>query len=168
MKRIFILLFTGFFSVFIGFFSSCNEKEEEPKNPFRENIIGQWKLNKISFMVDGQEYIITDYSEENIVFDFQEKNKLVVYGSISNDLGLFDDFQEGERFYSYVRYDVDPLSCVGPNFSIYYNELEYGKDDINYYCYSQSDGESLYINTMQINREINGVVYRGWSLVCIN
>ena len=50
------------FLILTGFFSSCNEKEEEPENPFRENIIGQWKLTHISVVINPPEYI-TDFSE---------------------------------------------------------------------------------------------------------
>ena len=156
------------FLISVGFFSSCKEKEEEPENPFRENIIGQWKLVHGTVEVDKQNYE-TDYSEENIIFDFQENNKLIVHGSILNDLGLFDDFQEGERFYNYIRYVanyVSPSSCVQAprNFSFSHYESGYTSiiSEYGLFCNARSDRDSMVIyTTAQIEREINGVVFNG-------
>ena len=134
MKK-YLFIVSIMFLISTCFFSACKEKEEEPENPFRENIIGQWKLNQISIRKNQSQLdmILIDCSKENIIFDFQENNKLVIHGSIPNDLGLFDDLQEGGHSYKY--YQPCLSCCPGPNLSI--DEPSMNKEN-QYYCYPRN------------------------------
>jgi hypothetical protein len=93
----------------------------EYESLYRENIIGKWKLIEITttYNYDYQNREIINYSKENIIYDFQTDNKLIITGIIPNDLS------EGEHAYEYKKPNVDPLALPGPNLSI---------DDFHFYC----------------------------------
>jgi len=124
---------------------------EEPK-PVEESIVGKWKLIEGSVSVNHSQPDITDYSKENIIFDFQENNRLVVTGHMPDILGLFDDYQEGEHFYEYLKFEVG--ACPGPNLSI--DSPEFGSGERrSYFCTALS-----YEETMSIigDKVIGGVI----------
>ena len=166
-KSIFIVSTIGL--IFAGSFSACKEKEpeEEYKNPYRDNIIGQWKLIEVSVCVNYSQPDTTDYSNENIIFDFQENNKLVVSGPIPDVLVIFDDFQEGDHFYEYRKFEPPPTDPA-PNLSI--DKPELGRADRYYYCNALLGRDTM---TIGIFKGIGwvydetGVVttgdYYGWS-----
>jgi len=121
-----ILKFITLILFITGFFSAC---KEECKNLNRDNIIGQWKLLEVSVSVNHSQPDITDYSEENIIFDFQTNNKLVVTGNIVDSLSLFDDFQEGEYFYEYFTFDCHS----DPGLNLLIDKPNLGGEKGNYY-----------------------------------
>ena len=137
----------------VGFLFAC-KKTEESKNQYSDNIIGQWKLIEVRHTINGTQSDTTDYSKENIIFDFQENNKLIVTGNIPDVLVVFDDFQEGEHFYEYSNPEVCPLCLPIANLAI--DEPELGSEERRYFCSVPLDKK-----TMEIN--ING-----WSRIFIN
>ena len=122
-------------------------KEEDPV----DRVIGRWKLNEVSVLKDEQRPPeVIDYSEENIIYEFQESHKLVVTGN-AGDLFIFDDFKEGEHFYEYSEPD---FTCLpGPNLSIEKPPL--GKADGWYHCIVDLDNKTMGIVG---NTVIGGVV----------
>jgi len=80
-KNLFIA--SAIFLISAGCFSCSNEWK--CKSIYRDNIIGRWKLIEVSVYIkyahlEYAQLDTTDYSKENIIFDFQENNKLVVIG----------------------------------------------------------------------------------------
>jgi hypothetical protein len=66
---------------------------------FRETIVGVWKLQTYSrrhYMIDHWETVTTDYSQDNITYDFREARKLIITGVVEGDL-----LTPGEYDYSY-------------------------------------------------------------------
>ena len=152
-KHIFI---TAILLVFIC--SSCKpENEYKYKNPFRDDIIGKWKLVKSSISTSSQKSEIIDYSEDNIIYDFQANNKLVVSGVITIDtLPLFECFKEGEHFYKYQKWS-DPPSDPGTN--LYMDTSVYNKK--SFFCNARKDEQTMTIFTNG-SVVINGEWY-SWS-----
>lgn len=138
-KNLFIV--TAFLLILVVFFSAC-KKPEKCENLYRDNIIGQWKLLEVIVNVNYSQLVdTTDYSTEDIIFDFQENNKLVVTGNIPDVLFVFDDFQEGEHFYKYNVWD----NCTPgdpPDFN-----LRIDTDIENYSCNALLDKEIMHIGT---------------------
>ena len=104
----------------------------------------RWKLIEVS-IIENSNYPaeLIDYSEKNIIYEFQGNDKLVITGK-TDSLFIFDYFEEGEHFYEYIELNVCPLcapdnlSTPGPNLSIdrpplgqgdgrYFAKLEDGK-----------------------------------------
>ena len=89
------------------------------KNPY-DDIVGKWKLIEIwdytNYNLENTEII--DFSGNDIIFDFQRNNKLVVMGNVPDDLFFFDDVQKGEHYYIYNEPIYGPLSVMGPNLII--------------------------------------------------
>jgi len=136
-KYHFIVL--AIFLISAVFFSCNNEKPDNCKKIFSDNIVGRWKLNEVSWHVNNSKFDITDYSKENIIFDFQENNKLVVTGPIPNVLALFDDFQEGEHFYIFSSLNV-PCGSDPPG-----ENLVIDNKDTGMYCSPSLDEETMRI-----------------------
>ena len=137
----------------------CDKETEEPKNWNRAAITGQWKLIESSVSVNHSQPDITDYSKENIIFNFQENNKLVVTGHIPDILGLFDDYQEGEHFYEYRKLNVCPTCLPGPN--LFIDKPELGNWERAYFCTALSDEETMGI--LAEKWEIESGYYR-WDI----
>ena len=174
MKKIFFII-VAILLISVGFFSACKEKEaliEECKNSNRDGITGQWKLIEGSVRLNNSQPDVTDYSKENIIFDFQENNKLVVTGHMPDILGLFDDFQEGEHFYEYSKPNVCPTCMPGPN--LFIDKPELGSSEGVYFCTALSDEETMSIVGDKV---IGGVIddagfvtggdYYGWGITFI-
>jgi hypothetical protein len=91
---------------------SCGKNEDE--NPYRENIIGKWKLVEIITVIGyGNENADTvDYSNDNIIYDFQNDSVLLITGYVRNDLS------EGMHTYNYTQPPHTPLNMWNGNFSI--------------------------------------------------
>ena len=100
---------------------------------YQENITGKWKLMEIIaiYNYDYQNRKTTDYSNDNIVYDFQTDNELTVTGNIPNDL------PEGKYRYKYVRPNVGILAMPGPNFTI---------DDEQYFCLAPVNVDTMSIS----------------------
>jgi hypothetical protein len=109
-----------------------------------------------------------DYSEENIIFDFQENNKLVVIGNIPDVLVVFDDFQEGEHFYEFHVFDD---SCYweefpGPNLEI--DKPEIGSWERCYFCSALSDKETMKIGKIDWEKKGNDYYMWGYTFIKLN
>ena len=100
-KNLFIV--SAIFLISAGYFSCSNENTEIYNPRFSDNIIGRWKLMEVKVWVNSSRLDSTDYLKENIIFDFQENNKLVVTGPIPDVVAVFDDFWAGEHFYEYMK-----------------------------------------------------------------
>ena len=125
---------------------------EEPK-PVEESIVGKWKLIEGSVSVNHSQPDITDYSKENIIFDFQENNRLVVTGRMPSVLDVFDDFQEGEHFYEYLNLEVCPTCLPGAN--LFIDKPRLGQEDGRYYCLVDLDNKTMEIGGGKV---IGGVI----------
>ena len=90
----------------------CNSCKPKYENPYSDDIVGKWKL--VEIRINGN---IIDYSNDNIIYDFQANNKLVIIG-LADSLQLFDDFKEGEHFYKYQRWETGDNYKPGPNLNI--------------------------------------------------
>ena len=134
-----------------------NEPEKECRNPYSEDIIGRWKLVEVSVNINyGPQRDTIDYSDENIIYDFQKNNTLVVTDLTPDDedLFIFEDFQEGEHFYRYSRQDVCLLKTTpGQNLSIGYPEAELRVDN-HYFCNVLSDKKTMRIGGMKYTNVI--------------
>ncbi|MDR1371209.1 MAG: hypothetical protein LBJ72_13970 [Dysgonamonadaceae bacterium] len=93
-------------------FQQKDETEEEFENPFRDNIIGTWKLIEIESRLNYQEPDTIDYSKSNIIYDFRSDDILVITGYVN------DDLLEGEHLFSYQKPNVCPTCLPGPNLQI--------------------------------------------------
>jgi hypothetical protein len=78
-----------------------------------QTIVGRWKLIEVSTMLNSNydDSEIIDYSGNNIVYDFQINNKLVITGFISGDL------QEGEHLYEYIEPSICP-TCLPAEYNL--------------------------------------------------
>ena len=103
-----------------------NEKVYKAKIPINK-VRGKWKLIEVLFFEDQNQQQI-DYSERNIIYEFQENNKLVITGKM-DDLCIFDDFQAGVHYYEYRKPNVCPFCLPYSNLAI--DNPEFG----HYYCY---------------------------------
>ena len=112
---------------------------------FNNNILEgtKWKLIKVSISKDYQQPEIFDYSEKNIIYEFQGNNKLLITGNV-DDLFIFDDFQEGEHFYEYNELIVSPYCSPGPNLTI--DNPEFGQMEGCYYCIVDLDNKTMRIS----------------------
>ncbi|MDR1197434.1 MAG: hypothetical protein LBK94_00260 [Prevotellaceae bacterium] len=98
-----------------GMMIACGkENNEDNENPYRENIIGKWKLVEIITIVGyGNQNIDTvDYSNANIIYDFQNDSILIITGYVP------DDLSEGMHTYRYGQPPHTPLDAYDGNFSI--------------------------------------------------
>jgi hypothetical protein len=110
--------------------------EEDDGNPYKENIIGQWKLLYVTSILDTlyvDDDIIRDsinYSAGTIIYDFRPENKLIITGYVEGDL------QPGEHYYEYIQNNVCFLCSPGPNLII---------DDERMYCDALKNGQTMTI-----------------------
>jgi len=145
MKNILILFF--FLCICImGITISCKPKYE---NPNSDDIIGKWKL--VEIRINGN---IIDYSNDNIIYDFQANNKLIVSGVVIDTLSLFECFKEGEHFYEY-RKPLDPPSgrnkpipIPAPNLSI--DKLDIEEKGGYYYCNAPLGKQTMSIYELEV------------------
>jgi hypothetical protein len=108
-----ILKLTAILLILAGGFSCSKENTENTGigSPHRENIIGKWKLVEIITRIGyGDENVDTvDYSNSNIIYDFQNDSVLLITGYVPNDL------QEGEHTYKYRQPPFSPLTTSSNN-----------------------------------------------------
>jgi hypothetical protein len=105
MKKI-ILKTVAILLILAGMMISCGEeKNEDNENPYRENIIGKWKLVEIVTTIGygNQNTDTVDYSNSNIIYDFQNDSILIITGYVP------DDLLEGMHTYKYEQPPYGPL-----------------------------------------------------------
>ena len=127
--------------------TSCEGKYESPHS---DNIIGKWKLIEVvTYRMYYQPYEhqsnTVDCSNDNIIYDFQVDNRLVITGLVPDSLQLFDAFKEGVHFYEYRKPEAPP-SDPGPNLTI--DKPEFGKRD-RYFCWAPLSKDTMTIATGQ-------------------
>jgi len=120
----------------------------------------KWKLIEVSIPTDYQRFETFDCSERNVIYEFQENNKLVITGNV-NDLFIFHDFQEGEHFYEYNEPHVCPLCVPAPNLAI--DKPGFGAKG-RHYCLVDLDNKTMRING---NGEIIEGIYQGFGMFFI-
>ena len=131
----------------------CNSCKPKYENPYSDDIVGKWKLVEveISRATNYQPYErqleIINYSNDNIIYEFQANNKLIVSGVIIDTLSLFECFKEGEHFYEYQKPNVCPTCLPGKNLSIDKHEL--GKEKGRYFCMVPINKQTMTIGTGQ-------------------
>jgi hypothetical protein len=139
MKKIILLL--CFLSIIIGT-ERCAKSHpviepEDDGNPYRENIIGQWKLLYVTSSLDSVNnvHISSDsinYSASTVIYDFRPANKLLITGYVE------DDLLPGEHYYEYKQNLVCPLCLPVPNLQI---------DDGDWlYCTGMKDSQTMTIS----------------------
>jgi hypothetical protein len=80
----------------------------------RQNLIGRWQLktSSINYNYDYLNRIITEYSNPPVIYDFQTESKLLITGTLPNDLfmdisqGILN-LPEGEYSYNYTVPDEE-------------------------------------------------------------
>ena len=117
----------------------------------------KWKLIEVLIAKDYQQHETLDYSEKNIIYEFQNNNKLVITGNM-DDLFIFDDFRKGEYFYEYNEPNVCPTCLPGLNLTI--SSLESEQEEGRYYCLVNLDNKTMRISGD--GKIIEGVYY-GWN-----
>ena len=114
-----LIIASVIFLISTGFFSSCKEKEEQPENPFLENIIGQWKL------------IAQGY------YDSYNNNSIVI-NPVKNSEHYIEFFPNGKmkRHYSFIE-EIEYPYQIDEQF-LYENY----KDDVNAFIYKYEIDEN--------------------------
>ena len=86
------------FSAFIALLLIAGLTGCEKDNEF---LMGRWQLIEVIITTNFQERDTIDYSNENIVYDFQKNSRLIITGNVPNDFYVFKDFQAGKHSYKY-------------------------------------------------------------------
>jgi hypothetical protein len=126
VKKIFSTHIALFLIVIVGF-TSCGKDNDM--------LIGKWKLMEVIITTDYQEMDTIDYSSENIVYDFQKNNRLIITGNISDDLYVFKDFQAGKHSYKCYNFMDD----VADPKNLLIDEPKSGEVGKEYNCYIGSE-----------------------------
>jgi len=87
-----------------GSFSSCSKKVNNEST----SIIGEWKLERVEIMFVGES---NDYSQYNIVYEFNENGILTVSGE-TDHIELYRGHETGEYPYSIIS-EVEAKEKVG-------------------------------------------------------
>jgi hypothetical protein len=92
-------------------------EETQKENPYRETIVGFWKLQNVDYNYDNEEKRSVEFNDSPVVYEFTDKNKLIVTGS---ETILPDNIviAEREHDYEYQKLDVGILALPAPNFRI--------------------------------------------------
>jgi hypothetical protein len=104
--------------ILVGMISSCGKEKESDENPYRENIIGKWKLVEIVTTIGygNQNTDTVDYSNSNIIYDFQNDSIFIITGYVP------DDLLEGMHTYNYAQPVYYKFGTPAPNLYIDYYE----------------------------------------------
>jgi hypothetical protein len=102
-----------------GMVSACliDTPEQDFVNPYRKTIVGFWKLQNVVYNYDNEREVSVEFNDNPIVYEFTDKNKLIVTGSESilpDDISIL----EGEYDYEYRKPNVGILALPAPNFRI--------------------------------------------------
>jgi hypothetical protein len=86
-------------------------------NPYRETIVGFWKLQNAVYNYDNEREESVEFNDNPVVYEFTDKNKLIVTGSESI---LPDNISipAGEHDYTYQKPNVGIPALPAPNFRI--------------------------------------------------
>ena len=95
-------------------------------SPYMDDIAGKWKL---SFYTGTD---TTDLSAENIIYEFRKDGKLIVTGSVPDDLAA------GEHTYEYRKINICPTCLPAPNLWI--------DDDNRLFCEAFLQNEVMIIS----------------------
>jgi hypothetical protein len=130
-----ILKLTAFMLILAGSFYSCDKKNNpddtswiidgKTKNSLADtaNIIGKWKLVKVTTPFVGS---VSNYSNNNIVYEFKTNNVLTISGKTSG-IDLYRGHDVGEYFYSIIKNDNDyslQIATLTYGYSISSKELK--------------------------------------------
>jgi len=74
-----------------------HQGEEEFEDPYKDDILGKWKLESASYMYSSPPH---DFYENNVIYDFQKNNKLIITSFMSGRL------QTIEHSYKYIKTDI--------------------------------------------------------------
>jgi hypothetical protein len=120
--------------------------DESFVNPYREDIIGKWKLigDTLTYYQNNQvvDIKVNNYAENGVIFDFQSVNNLIVTGIVS------DILTAGIHSYHYTQLNVCPTCLPGPNLTI--------SDDSRIFCLALSNNESMTLQSEKATEQ--GVV----------
>ena len=119
-------------------------------------LIGSWKLVEV-FVSNAQGDDIVDYSNENITYDFQKNNRLVIRGNVPIDFYVFKDFQPGKHSYKYYFHGDCP-NCKPMFFQIDRNK--------NYKCSAPIWG--LDIIVISGEEIVEGTTFYWWQKLTNN
>ena len=138
MKKIInILNLAAILLILAGVLVSCGKGEENSENPYRDNIIGKWKL---MYFLSREEadwiFDTVDYSNENIIYEFRSNNKLIITGYVEND------FSQGEHYYSYQQLIECPTCDPGENMTI--------DDNNSLYCFAKKASNEMSIGGYEV------------------
>ena len=137
----------------------------KPKTmPINNPLQGKWKLIEVSIVTEYQLYEIIDYSEKNIIYDFQEgqllrkndifhfQGKLIITGNVDYSY-IFYDFQEGEHYYDYWEQIYSPSGIPHKNLIIDNQELDkdrFEHERGGYVCFIDYYDKPMIINGNKI------------------
>ena len=132
----------------------------------QSQILGRWKLIEIDIWYNHSKIRTIDYSENTIIYDFQENNKLVITGDIDESF-VFDDFREGKHFYRYNM--LFTCSICEPGENLMLANLPPPEQwqwwPANYFCRIPPDKKTMMIdkNKILFEEEIGGEAI-GWRM----
>ena len=116
----------------------ADEKEFE-----KNQIIGRWKLVEVwVYNSNRDESIKVDYSGKNIIYNFQDDNKLVITDPI-DDLFIFDDFKEGDRLYKYRLLAGCSVCLPSENLAVANSTSDFQWYVAGYYCTIPPDKKTM-------------------------
>jgi len=182
LKKKITFLFVAIIGILTIALQSCNDNGSggntpEPTNPLAGT---KWKLIVFGFgpsIVFDLPGTVLDYSNDNIIYDFQTNNYFIVSGlsSATYDLSLAPDDvikKDGEYFYEYSKThncifehmdNCTPdgvLCCVAPNPP----NMRIGKSSRQLFCYSPGNfcsnilNDTLYISCGDCSGSTGNVV----------
>ena len=126
----------------IGVFSSCNKEEKDKETTeYTADIVGKWKLIAVYYW--DWEPLTLDYSQNGIIYDFNENNELIVFGEIEN----IDDYrghEKGKHSYKVLPIPV-PADCL-PSPQIEIDSETHGFS-FGWVFYDFYEGSAMHLNT---------------------
>ena len=130
--------------------AGCNDDVPDPQVPPDSGdavrLIGRWKLIKLTVNGYSRPYEEIDYSEKDIIYEFQKNGILVITGE-TDDIFVFNDFKEGEHTYAYRETTPNPLAGMARNLAIDKSSLEF-ESDWRYIAYLPDETMVISRNTI--------------------
>lgn len=129
-----------------------------------------WQLIEVSIIKEGHLFEHIEPSEENIVYDFQEGDKLIISGntaylSVFDSVGLpiSDFFRNGEHVYNYRKLEECPTCYPGPDPNLIIDN----RDDpwAWHYCLVSLDNRRMEITggaLINIGVSVDNLVFYQW------
>jgi hypothetical protein len=128
---------------------------EEVENPYRETIAGFWKLQNVVYNYENERVDSVVFNNP-IIYEFTDKNKLIVTGSESilpNGMSI----QEGEHNYEYQKPNVGILALPAPNFRIDQEEP--------LFCFALKNDNTMTLGGEKFDRQ-SGKIFR-WNKIFV-